>query len=102
MHGLLAEGREPSEIFEERTRLYKWYAKEDAASAQAWWEWCREREITLRHLNMRFVRDCPYISCILTGAANPTELATNVKEMLTPIADDVWRDALERVAEIDG
>ncbi len=66
-----------------------------------WWEWCRERGVELRHLNMQFVLAHPQIDMVLTGAAAVSEIETNVHEALTPMPEDVWRDALLRVAELD-
>jgi aryl-alcohol dehydrogenase-like predicted oxidoreductase len=78
-----------------------WYTEEDIAVAQEWFEWCREREIGMRHLNMRFVMACEEADCVLTGAANEDEVRTNAREAATPIPDDVWAEAAERIAALD-
>jgi hypothetical protein len=55
----------------------------------------------MRHLNMRFVRECPYASCVLTGAGGAEELGVNIREWSTPVPDDVWNEARQRIAELD-
>ena len=101
MHGFLASGDEPAAAIRERPQLLTWYTEADVAVAQGWFEWCREREVSMRHLNMRFVMSSDLPDCVLTGAATPDEVRANVAEATTPIPDDVWRDALARIAELD-
>lgn len=101
MGGFLAGEKEPILEAEANPKLSKWYSPSDARAAQAWWEWCRERDVSMRHLNMRFVSECPYVSCILTGPANEAELNTNIREVSTPLPEDVWKEALLRIAELD-
>ena len=50
---------------------------------------------------MRYVLDRPGISAVLTGAATPGEIETNVREARTRIPDEIWTEALARVAELD-
>ena len=100
MHGFLAQDLEPNMLIEKYGFL-KRYPRDDLRIAQDWWVWCRDREVGLRHLNMRFVLECPYASCILTGAANSDELRINAYEFTTPLPDDVWGEALLRIEELD-
>ena len=100
MMGLLASGnplklRKPFEITDYFTGI-------DIQIAHAWWAWCRDREVQLSHLNMRFVLQNPEIDLVLTGAGTVTELQQNLYESLTPISDDVWSEALVRVEDLDG
>ncbi len=101
MHGFLASGVEPANAIAERAGLLTWYTEHDVAVAQEWFLWCREREVSLRHLNMRFVMSSDLPDCVLTGAATPAELQANVREATTPVPDDVWREALDRIEELD-
>jgi aryl-alcohol dehydrogenase-like predicted oxidoreductase len=101
MHGFLATGEEPRAVIERRPRLLNWYGEEDVLVAQEWFEWCREREVGLRHLNMRYAMGCSWADCVLTGARNPAEARTNVHEAVTPLPGDVWREALIRIQELD-
>ena len=80
---------------------YGYFPAEDVKGAGDWWDWCREREIELRHLNMRYVLDRPGISAVLTGAATPGEIETNAREARTRISDEIWTEALDLVAELD-
>ena len=43
----------------------------------------------------------PGISAVLSGAATAGEIETNVREARTRIPDEVWNEALARVAELD-
>jgi len=101
MHGFLAAGEEPRAVIERRPRLLNWYTEEDVAVAQEWFEWCREREVCLRRLNMRYVMGCGWADCVLTGASSASEARTNVHEAITPLPDDVWEEALIRIQELD-
>ena len=98
MLGLLAKG-DPRVTAQ--MRGYGYFPEEDVRGAAAWWDWCREREVEFRHLNMRYVLDGPGISAVLTGAATPGEIETNVREARTRIPDEIWAEALARVAELD-
>ena len=98
MLGLLAKG-DPRVTA--RNAGYGYFPAEDVKGAAAWWDWCREREVEFRHLNMRYVLDRPGISTVLTGAATPAEIETNVREARTRVPDEVWGEALARVAELD-
>ncbi|MFW6292856.1 MAG: aldo/keto reductase [Spirochaetota bacterium] len=101
MHGLLASGEEPMERLRRDRRLLTWYTEDDFAVAQEWFEWCRDRDIGMRHLNMRFVMACEEADCVLTGAGNEGEVRENASEAATPVPDDVWAEAMERVARLD-
>jgi len=101
MHGLLASGDEPVAIVEERPNLLNWYTEYDINLAQDWYEWCREREVSMRHLNMQFVMSTDLADCVLTGALHADELETNAREAATPIPDEIWVAALERIEELD-
>ncbi len=98
MLGLLAKG-DPRVTA--RKAGYGYFPADDVRGAGEWWDWCREREVEFRHLNMRYVLDRPGISAVLTGAATPAEIETNVHEARTRIPDAVWTEALARVAELD-
>ena len=100
MHGLLAE-TESNEFFMNKPNLLKWYSREDISLAQDWWLWCRDRGISLHHLNMRFVMENTFVSCVLTGAASSEEVSQNVLEAFTPIPSDVWNEAMEKIAHLD-
>jgi len=101
MHGFLATGEEPNAVIEKRPNLYKWYTEHDVQIAQEWYEWCREREVSMRHLNMRFVTSSDLPDCVLTGARTPEEVHANVNEAQTAIPEEVWTAALERIARLD-
>ena len=101
MHGFLASGDEPGRAIQKQPSLFTWYTDHDVAVAQEWFDWCREREVSMRHLNMRFVLSSDLPDCVLTGARTAQEVRANVHEATTPIPDDVWREALERIDELD-
>ena len=98
MLGLLAKG-DPRNTA--RKAGYGYFPAEDVEGAAEWWDWCQEREVEFRHLNMRYVLDRPGISAVLSGAATPAEIETNVREARTRIPDEIWTEALARVAELD-
>ena len=50
---------------------------------------------------MRYVLDRPGISAVLSGAATAAEIETNVREARTRVPDEIWSEALARVAELD-
>lgn len=101
MHGFLASGRRPVDVFAERPGLLSWYTEDDVHTAQEWFDWCREREVSMRHLNMRHVFSTGLADCVLTGARNESELRENLHEATTSIPAHVWREALDRIAELD-
>ena len=43
----------------------------------------------------------PHISCVLTGAAIPEETEQNLKDANGAIPEDVWSEAMDRVARLD-
>ena len=98
MLGLLAKG-DPRVTA--RMRGYGYFPEDDVRGATEWWEWCREREVEFRHLNMRYVLDKPGISTVLSGAATAEEIETNVREARTRIPDEVWDEAMVRVEALD-
>ena len=99
MLGLLAGG-DPLEI-RKPFDLTEYFTPADIQTAHGWWKWCREHEVELRHLNVRFVLSNPQIDMVLTGPGSVVELGQNFQDAVTPIPDDVWREALQRVAELD-
>ena len=100
MLGLLARG-EPAHVAKEQLNLTNWFNDGDFKTAQEWWLWCRERDIQLRHLNMRYIMNNPKIGCVLTGGATVEELEQNIHEALTPIPKDIWNEAMERIVMLD-
>ncbi len=99
MQGLLAHG---DPMIALKVRPYRqMYTPDDIAQARAWYAWCRERQVDLRHLNMRFVLANPDIDTVLTGAASVYEIEANVHEATSAIPNDVWTEALDRVARLD-
>ena len=100
MLGILAAGDPQATA---RRRDYsQHFTPGDIDRAADWWHWCREREAELRHLNIRFVLANPGVSAVLTGAPTPSQVESNVREAHTRVPDDVWAEALARVAETDG
>ena len=55
----------------------------------------------MRHLNMRFVLQNHQIGAVLTGAATPDEIETNVFEAYKKVPDGVWAEAMLRIADLD-
>ena len=99
MQGLLAHG---DPMIALKIRAYRdWYSPEDIQGALDWYTWCRERDVDLRHLNMQFVLATDDVDVVLTGAASVYEIEANVEEATKPVPDDVWAEALDRVAELD-
>jgi aryl-alcohol dehydrogenase-like predicted oxidoreductase len=101
MHGVLAIDQEPMKQLEARPALLNWYPQSDIEHAQEWWEWCREREVSMRHLNMHYVMSCDYADCILSGSRNSDEMETNVCEARETVPDEIWSEALVRIDEIE-
>ena len=58
---------------------------------------------TLLHTSRVTVLTIPtvLVDVVLTGAASVYEIEANVREATNPIPDDVWAEALDRVAELD-
>ena len=101
MHGLLASGEEPVSVVEQRPNLLSWYTEHDITVAQGWYEWCREREVSMRHLNMQFVMGSDLADCVLTGAMDADEIETNAREATTPLPEEIRAAALARIEELD-
>ncbi len=101
MHGLLAADEEPAKVLKRRPNLLNWYTERDIMVAQEWYEWCRNREVSMRHLNMQFVMSSGLADCVLTGALDSTEIDTNVYDSVTPVPQEIWSAAMVRIAELD-
>jgi aryl-alcohol dehydrogenase-like predicted oxidoreductase len=101
MLGLLAKG-DPLATAGRRLLDYAaQFSSGDVEAAAEWSTWCRERDVDLRHLNMRFVLQNHQIGAVLTGAATPGEIETNVFEAYKKVPDDVWAEAMLRIADLD-
>ncbi len=99
MQGLLAIG-DPVETLKLRDYT-QMYSEAEIQRPSEWWDWSRERGVELRHLNMQFVLANPHVDMVLTGAKYASEIETNVPEALTPVPDEVWKEALELIAQQD-
>jgi aryl-alcohol dehydrogenase-like predicted oxidoreductase len=101
MLGLLAKG-DPRATAGRRPRDYAvQFSSADIEAAAEWSTWCRARGIDLRHLNMRFVLQNHQLSAVLTGAATPEEIEINIFEAYEKVPDDIWSEAMLRIAELD-
>ena len=99
MGGMLAGGDPAVEVRSHGVQSE--FTSDDVRIGHEWWLWCREHDVDLAHLNLRFVMAYDKIDAVLTGAATPEEMDQNVRAAYAPIPHDVWRAALTRIAELD-
>lgn len=82
--GLLAG---PDPAGDERLRNHP-----DYAAARRWWEWAREREVSILAVALQFALRNPNVSCVLVGAKTPKEIEENLAAITTPLPDGIWRE----------
>ena len=80
--GLLA-GPDPST--DERLRKHP-----DYAASHRWWEWAREREVSLPAVALQFALRNPNVSCVLVGAKTPKEIEENLAAISMPLPEAIW------------
>jgi aryl-alcohol dehydrogenase-like predicted oxidoreductase len=66
-------------------------------AALDWWQWAREREVSLPAVALQFVLRNPKIGCVLVGAKTAREVEENVAAISQPIDDAIWREVEERI-----
>jgi aryl-alcohol dehydrogenase-like predicted oxidoreductase len=61
--------------------------------AHAMWQWCQNRNISIRHLAMQFALHAPVKGngIVLTGSANLTQFEEALTDATTPVTEDVWQ-----------
>jgi|TARA_B100000959_G_scaffold223028_1_gene236304 aryl-alcohol dehydrogenase-like predicted oxidoreductase len=62
--------------------------------AHAMWQWCRARDLNIRHLAMQFAMNAPVSGngIVLTGSANLTEFEEAYADATTPVPEGVWQE----------
>lgn len=85
-HGLLI-GKDPDEL---DPRLLKHALPGQIAAARRFYEWCRERDVSMIPVVFQFCLRQPLIQCTLTGAKTRAELAENLKAATTTLPETIW------------
>lgn len=88
--GLLAG---PDPAGDERLRKHP-----DYAAARGWWEWAREREVSLPAVALQFALRNPNVSCVLVGAKTPKEVEENLAAVSAPLPDGIWSEVEVMIA----
>ncbi len=63
-----------------------------AVRARAMWDWCRKRDVNIRHLAIQFCLAAPISSIVLPGAASKTQVEEAYEAATADIAPEIWRD----------
>jgi aryl-alcohol dehydrogenase-like predicted oxidoreductase len=67
-----------------------------------WWQWAREREVSLPALAIQFGLRNPHVGCALVGAKAASEVEENVRYVQEPIGEVIWKEVEERIASGKG
>jgi len=60
--------------------------------ALAMWEWCRDRDVNIRHLAMQFGLAAPVDGIVMTGPANRQQLEEAFEAATVSIDPQIWKD----------
>lgn len=74
----------------------------ELAAAYDWWQWARERGVSLPALAIQFGLRNPHVGCALVGAKAAHEVEENVRYAQARIPDEVWREVEARIASGKG
>ena len=86
-HGMgLLTGEEP-DIDEERRKV-----PGEEPQAHAMWQWCRDRDVNIRHLAIQFCMAAPVDSIVLPGPATKQQLEEAYEAGTAEIPPQVWAD----------
>jgi aryl-alcohol dehydrogenase-like predicted oxidoreductase len=55
-------------------------------------DWCRERDVDIRHLAMQFCLAAPVSGFVLPGQASAAEVRSSVEAATAPVPESLWRD----------
>jgi aryl-alcohol dehydrogenase-like predicted oxidoreductase len=69
----------------------------ELSAAHEWWQWAREREVSLPALAIQFGLRNPNVGCALVGANAAHEVEENVRRVQEKIPDEIWREVDERI-----
>ena len=97
-HGLLA-GDDPDRVIAARRLPPSAVAMLPAA--RRFYQWCRERDLSMPAVVFQFCLRQPLIDLTLTGAKSRTELDENLKAATVPLPDEVWTDLDALIQEED-
>lgn len=67
-------------------------------AAHDWWQWAREREVSLPALAIQFGLRNPHVGCALVGAQEAREVEENVQYVQQHIPDEIWAEVDARIA----
>ena len=67
-------------------------------AAYDWWQWAREREVSLPALAIQYGLRNPHVGCALVGAKAAREVEENVGYVGERIPEEIWREVEERIA----
>lgn len=71
-------------------------------AAYDWWQWAREREVSLPALAIQFGLRNPHVGCALVGAKAAHEVEQNVQYATQPIPNAIWQEVEQRIQEGKG
>ncbi len=94
LFGLLA-GEEPRlEDYTGQQKMPTDYLIPDFAPAHAWWEWARDRGVSLRAVALQYCLRNPHVDALLGGVDSPTQVEQNVAAILEPLSEGIWEEVL--------
>ena len=93
----LLNGQDPDGV---EARVGSRFPERDLEAARRFYQWCRERGLSMIHVIFQFCLRQPLIHCTLTGAKTRAEFMENLRAATTPLPDEVWGEleALELTA----
>ncbi|MBI3923146.1 MAG: aldo/keto reductase [Armatimonadetes bacterium] len=60
--------------------------------AHAMWEWCRDREVSLRQLALHFALAAPIDGIVVVGTGTAEHIEGVCAEALSPVPEGMWRE----------
>ncbi len=74
------------------------YLVPDVAPGHHWWEWARDRGVSLRAVALQYCVRNPHVDTVLVGADSPVHVEQNVAALEEPIPASVWEEVEARIA----
>lgn len=79
-----------AEYFDNRS--YPDRALDPPAVARRMWDWCRDRELNIRHLAIRYCMSAPVDGVVLPGPGSPRQLEEAYEAATADVPAAVWQD----------
>jgi aryl-alcohol dehydrogenase-like predicted oxidoreductase len=69
----------------------------EAPLAREWWDWARERRISLRSLALQYALRNPLVGTVLVGADTPEQVDEILNAAAEPVPEGIWAEVEEQI-----